>query len=244
MQAMDDRAGQYQGTDEDLASMLGEDVAPMQQAQPGAPQDKRISRYEEQLARLEAEEKDKLGVLIEFLLAAGASGGTNLGATLTGGGSGLMARDARIRDEMTQTLKNIETLQLEREKMAQQGEQFTQTLTQRADLATMDITSAENIAKWRNEADKLVRQATNKNTLTQEENANLRAIYNNAANQLKVLSEARFAVGLDPTQRIALANELEAANTTLRGLEAAMRGVGGATNAPTEEASGEWGIEP
>jgi hypothetical protein len=82
-----------------------------------------MSRYEAQLARLEAEETDKLGALIAFLQGAGASGGTNLGATLLGGGSGIQARDARIRDEMTQTLKNIETLQLEREKMASEDEQ-------------------------------------------------------------------------------------------------------------------------
>jgi hypothetical protein len=117
MQAVDDRANQYQATDEDLASMLGEDVTPMRTAQREAPQDPRMSRYEAQLARLEAEETDKLGALIAFLQGAGASGGTNLGATLMGGGSGIQARDARIRDEMTQTLKNIETLQLEREKM-------------------------------------------------------------------------------------------------------------------------------
>ncbi len=112
-----------QGTDQDLASMLGEDVTPMRTAQREAPQDPRMSRYEAQLARLEAEETDKLGALIAFLQGAGASGGTNLGATLLGGGSGIQARDARIRDEMTQTLKNIETLQLEREKMASEDEQ-------------------------------------------------------------------------------------------------------------------------
>ena len=93
------QATRYQGTDEDLASMLGEDLAPMQRAAPTAPTDPRISRYEAQLDRLEAEEKDKLGSLIDFLLAAGASGGTNLGATLMGGGSGLQAREARLKAE-------------------------------------------------------------------------------------------------------------------------------------------------
>jgi hypothetical protein len=82
-----------------------------------------MSRYEDQLARLEAEEKDKLGSLIDFLLAAGASGGTNLGATLMGGGTGLQAREQRIKDEMARTIQNIETLQLEREKMTSEDEQ-------------------------------------------------------------------------------------------------------------------------
>jgi len=122
MQAIGDRAQQYQATEEDIASALGEDVAPMQRAAPTAPTDSRMSRYEDQLARLEAEEKDKLGALIDFLLAAGASGGTNLGATLMGGGSGLQAREQRIQDEMAQTIQNIETLQLEREKMTSEDE--------------------------------------------------------------------------------------------------------------------------
>jgi hypothetical protein len=104
-------------------AMATETLPAMQRAQREAPQDPRMSRYEDQLARLEAEEKDKLGSLIDFLLAAGASGGTNLGATLMGGGSGLQAREQRIQDEMTKTIQNIETLQLEREKMASEDEQ-------------------------------------------------------------------------------------------------------------------------
>jgi hypothetical protein len=146
MQAMDDRAGQYQGTDEDLASMLGEDVAPMQQAQPEAPQDPRLSRSEQRLEELKTEQTDKLGALIEFLLAAGASGGTNLGATLTGGGSGLMARDARIKDEIAKTIQNIETLELEQAKMAQQASQFSRGLSSEEARAAADRASREGIA--------------------------------------------------------------------------------------------------
>jgi hypothetical protein len=116
-------------------AMATETLPAMQQVQREAPQDPRMSRYEAQLARLEAEETDKLGALIAFLQGAGASGGTNLGATLMGGGSGIQVRDARIRDEMTQTLKNIETLQLEREKMGQQESQFTRE---------QDFTRSEN----------------------------------------------------------------------------------------------------
>jgi hypothetical protein len=106
-----------------------------------------MSRYEAQLARLEAEETDKLGALIAFLQGAGASGGTNLGATLMGGGSGIQARDARIRDEMTQTLKNIETLQLEREKMGQQESQFARGLESEDERARLlrEVQSANNL---------------------------------------------------------------------------------------------------
>ena len=112
-----------QGTEKDIASMMGEDVAPMQRAEPEPAKDPRMSRYEDQLARLEAEEKDKLGSLIDFLLAAGASGGTNLGATLMGGGSGLQAREQRIKAEMAQTVKNIEDLQFQRDEMQARREE-------------------------------------------------------------------------------------------------------------------------
>jgi hypothetical protein len=128
-----------QGTEKDLAAMMGEDVSPMQRAAPTAPTDPRMSRYETQLARLEAEETDKLGALIAFLQGAGASGGTNLGATLMGGGSGIQVRDARIRDEMTQTLKNIETLQLEREKMTSEDERAR--LSRENQLAVANVQS-------------------------------------------------------------------------------------------------------
>jgi len=111
------RAYTDEETEDSVAAMLGEDVAPMQDGQPEAPKDPRISRSEQRLEELKTEQKDKLGSLIEFLLAAGASGGTNLGATLTGGGSGLMARDARIEDEIAKTIQNIETLELEQERM-------------------------------------------------------------------------------------------------------------------------------
>jgi hypothetical protein len=141
------QATRYQGTDEDLASMTGTDLTPMRTTQREAPQDPRMSRYEAQLARLEAEETDKLGALIAFLQGAGASGGTNLGATLMGGGSGIQARDARIRDEMTQTLKNIETLQLEREKMGQQESQFARGLESEDERARLlrEVQSANNL---------------------------------------------------------------------------------------------------
>jgi hypothetical protein len=120
-------------------AMATETLPAMQRAQREAPQDPRMSRYEAQLARLEAEETDKLGALIAFLQGAGASGGTNLGATLMGGGSGIQVRDARIRDEMTQTLKNIETLQLQRDELAQQQKQFDVGLAseERRDAATI-----------------------------------------------------------------------------------------------------------
>ena len=87
----------YQATDKDIAAIT-ETLPPLQRAE-AAPTEPFRSRYADRLAALEGEKKDKLGALIDFLLAAGASGGTNLGATLMGGGSGLQAREARLKGE-------------------------------------------------------------------------------------------------------------------------------------------------
>jgi len=104
-------------------AMATETLPAMQRAEPEPAKDPRMSRYEDQYDRLVAEEKDKLGSLIDFLLAAGASGGTNLGATLMGGGSGLQAREQRIKAEMAQTVKNIEDLQFQRDEMQARREE-------------------------------------------------------------------------------------------------------------------------
>jgi hypothetical protein len=124
-------------------AMATETLPAMQQAQREAPQDPRMSRYEDQLARLEAEEKDKLGSLIDFLLAAGASGGTNLGATLMGGGSGLQAREQRIKAERAQTVKNIEDLQFQRDEMQARRDETAEDRALRLQLEQMGIASAE-----------------------------------------------------------------------------------------------------
>jgi hypothetical protein len=124
-------------------AMATETLPAMQRAQREAPQDPRMSRYEAQLARLEAEETDKLGALVAFLQGAGASGGTNLGATLMGGGSGIQARDARIRDEMTQTVKNIEDLQFQRDEMQARRDETAEDRALRLQLEQMGIASAE-----------------------------------------------------------------------------------------------------
>ena len=64
-----------------------------------------------------------------------------------GGGSGIQVRDARIRDEMTQTLKNIETLQLQRDELAQQESQFGRGLEseERRDRLLREVQSANNL---------------------------------------------------------------------------------------------------
>jgi hypothetical protein len=134
-------------------AMATETLPAMQREAPTAPTDPRMSRYEAQLARLEAEEKDKLGSLIDFLLAAGASGGTNLGATLMGGGSGLQAREQRIKAEMAQTVKNIEDLQFQRDEMQARREETA------ADRELRDLLARREDATRRSEgaADRALR---------------------------------------------------------------------------------------
>ena len=100
------------------------------------------SRYEDRLAEIEAEKQDRLGALIEFLQAAGASGGTNLGATLMGGGSGLRARDERLRQQETEALQGAiadENAYLQRMFNEEQ-------LRQQSESARLDRESRENIA--------------------------------------------------------------------------------------------------
>ena len=101
------------------------------------------SRYEDRLAEIEAEKQDRLGALIEFLQAAGASGGTNLGATLMGGGSGLRARDERLRQQETEALQGAiadENAYLQRMFNEEQ-------LRQQSESARLDRESRENIAR-------------------------------------------------------------------------------------------------
>jgi hypothetical protein len=92
------------------------------------------SRYEDRLAEIEAEKQDRMGALIEFLQAAGASGGTNLGATLMGGGSGLRAREERLRQQEADTLKSI----IEDENTQAQREFNELQLTQQSENARLD----------------------------------------------------------------------------------------------------------
>ena len=224
------QATRYQATDEDLRSMMGEDVAPMQRAAPTAPTDPRMSRYEDQLARLEAEEKDKLGSLIDFLLAAGASGGTNLGATLMGGGSGLQAREQRIKAEMAQTVKNIEDLQFQRDEMQARREEtaadreLRDLLARREDATrrsegAADRGSRENVAQLNRNADIAMREAANASALTQEQQANLRALYNAYRELATDAREAANELGRGDSEKAKSLLEYEGFMERLRALE-------------------------
>ena len=173
---------QPQAIDEEAAYQRSlSSVSPTRRVEP-APEpakDPRMSRYEDQLDRLEAEEKDKLGSLIDFLLAAGASGGTNLGATLMGGGSGLQAREQRIQDEMARTIQNIETLQLERDKMSQQESQFGRELDseEERDRLLREVQSADSLREYQTAMARAAqdqREAAEKSNLTPAQILDLR----------------------------------------------------------------------
>lgn len=68
--------------------------------------------YQEQLAGLRVKEEDKLDKLISFLIGAGASGGTNFGATMLGGATGVRARNEEVESQIAATQDKIEALKL------------------------------------------------------------------------------------------------------------------------------------
>ena len=122
--------------------------------------------------------------MIDFLLAAGASGGTNLGATLMGGGSGLQAREQRIKDEMAQTVKNIEDLQFQRAEMAQQQSQFDVGLASEEEQNRLERENRLDVAQM--QIDEAVTRAE----------AAADAEYTES--QRRLLADARKAMGDDP----------------------------------------------
>jgi len=208
---------------------------PLQTAatQTAAPQDAGISRYEQQYDNLLTQQEDKLDKLITFLLSAGASGGTNLGATLTGGGVGLQNRDARIKAEIDDTIKNIEALKLDREKMQMDQSRFESDLTLRRDvaeanksqaqaqlaqqkeLAEMDIESAEDLAVLNNAAEQTIRASASQDTVTRGQNDNNRAIFNAAAKSQISLRKQLSEGNLAPDEKAKLELELARTNENL-----------------------------
>lgn len=127
-----------------LSGMRKETALPQEEADtPQAERPQFRSRYEDRLAEIEAEKQDKLGALIEFLQAAGASRGTNLGATLTGGGSGLRAREARLKQEEEAALRGA----IEDENAYLQRMFNEEQLRQQADIARQNREMQERVSK-------------------------------------------------------------------------------------------------
>jgi len=88
-----------------VMEMLGENIRPITTQAAPQEQPQYRSRYEDQLAALEAEKQDKMGALIDFL--QGAGGKTSFAATMAGGGSRLRERDARLKQEKADVLKSL-----------------------------------------------------------------------------------------------------------------------------------------
>jgi hypothetical protein len=187
-----------------LAPEVGATVPPMTDVATKAPQEPYRSRYEDQLAALEAEKKDKMGALIDFLLAAGASGGTNLGATLTGGGTGLQQRSARLKQEEADILKSIiadeqnqQLMDYRERDLAQRGAESA------ADRASRERMSAADIAAQRYNAD-LDFEAAMANVDANQFNSLLdyqQAIASQAAASGKAVLDAMKDRQLTPAQR-------------------------------------------
>ena len=201
-------------------------------------QPKYRSRYEDRLAEIEAEKQDRMGALIEFLQAAGASGGTNLGATLMGGGSGLRAREERLRQQEADTLKSIiedENTQAQREfnerQLAQQAAQaaedralrlslFGKEADLRKELAGMDIKSAELIARKRNEMEMELRKLLDANNIRTEDAANIRTEYNDHASRYEEAYKAYVSGTLNDEQKLDALNRMREAEAQLNRLRA------------------------
>jgi hypothetical protein len=198
-------------TEEDIAALFNDMATRTQQpAQQPAEQPKYRSRYEDRLAEIEAEKQDRMGALIDFLQAAGASGGTNLGATLMGGGSGLRAREERLRQQEADTLKSIiedENTQAQREfnerQLAQQAEQnrLTREMQERvaaADRASQEGRTADELANRKEIARMQVDEAINR--------AEVAAGATVTQAQIDALKDARDALVNDPAYNSEIMN--------------------------------------
>jgi hypothetical protein len=198
-------------TEEGIAALFNDMATRTQQpAQQPAEQPKYRSRYEDRLAEIEAEKQDRMGALIEFLQAAGASGGTNLGATLMGGGSGLRAREERLRQQEADTLKSIiedENTQAQRkfneQQLAQQAEQnrLTREMQERvaaADRASQEGRAADELANRKEIARMQVDEAVNR--------AKVAAGATVTQAQIDALKDARDALVNDPAYNSEIMN--------------------------------------
>jgi hypothetical protein len=135
-----------------IATLVESPEAPQARKDRSAQYDDIISRSKARLEQLEAQEKDKLGTLIAFLQGAGASGGTNFGATMTGGGAGVAARNQNIQNEMRDTIRNIEQLQMKQVELDMAGEEKDIDRQQRfAEFST-------NLARFNRDFEENVRQ--------------------------------------------------------------------------------------
>jgi len=222
-------------TEEGIAALFNDMATRTQQP---AQQPKYRSRYEDRLAEIEAEKKNRMGALIDFLQAAGASGGTNLGATLMGGGSGLRAREERLRQQEADTLKSIiedENTQAQREfnerQLAQQAAQAAEDRALRLalsdkesnlrkELAGMDIKSAELIARKRNEMEMELRELLDANNIRTEDAASLRTMYNDYASRYEEAYKAYVSGTLNDEQKLEAIDEMRKAEAELNSLRA------------------------
>lgn len=185
------------------------------------------SRYEDRLAEIEAEKQNKLGVLAEFLQGVGASRGTNLGAALMGGGSGLRARDERLRQQEMETLKEIigeeqaqQMMDFRERDLAQQAEQaaedrafrlqlFGQEAALRRELERMGISSTEKIAQGRNELEAKLRASIDAGNIRSDEAAQLRNEYENYAKQYQTLLEAYYSGTLGGEDKLSVLKNMQ-----------------------------------
>jgi hypothetical protein len=204
------------------------------------------NEYTQRLGELREEQESKLETLISFL--QGAGGKTSFAATMAGGAAGMNAREQRVEDEIAATVDKIETLKLKEREFGldeRQAAAVEEANRIRRDLGYADIESREvegaaerdlraeiaregrlsdeRIAEMRNTSDAAQRTAISKDTITREENANLRGIYDRYSTAAQVLLEAANDPYAGEEARVQAAAQLEEFKTTLSSLETQLR---------------------
>jgi len=169
-----------------VVELLGGNIRPITTQAAPQEQPQYRSRYEDQLAALETEGQDKMGALIDFL--QGAGGKTSFAATMAGGGSRLRERDARLKQEKADVLKNLILDERDQQLMGFRDRE----LAQQADLATLLREQQERIAA----ADR-----TSKENLTREEINSRRELAELQSNEAIERAKAAAGADLSETQR-------------------------------------------
>ena len=221
------------------------------------------NEYTRRLSELRGEQESKLEALIAFL--QGAGGKTSFAATMSGGAAGMNAHEQQIENEIMATVDKIEGLKLKEREIGVQERQVSTTeeanrireslgnaqiesgeregaaeRALRAEIARDGRISDETIAEMRSKADVAIQAAENKNTLSREENANLREVYRYYSAAAQGLLEVANDYTAGGEAQLSALKQFEAFKTTLSSLETQLKKTTAGGGAASD---GEWGIE-
>jgi hypothetical protein len=224
------------------------------------------NEHTRRLSELRGEQESRLDALIAFL--QGAGGKTSFAATMAGGAAGMNAREQQIENEIMATVDKIEGLKLKQQEMSLQERQVGATEESnrirerlgnaeldsreregaadrevRAEIARDGRVSDQNIARMRIESDAAIQSAESKDTLTREENANLRKIYGHYSAAAQGLLEVANDYTAGPEAQLSALKQFEEFKTTLSNLETQLKKTAAGGETGGTASGGEWGIE-